>query len=94
MEHTYKSTNGPTEEEMKWIPQRIADRLVKLLETNLITKITTEDVIESFRMLNDDYDDWWARGLITIEQEKEFVYDLLDRLEKYDIFNVEDNTFI
>lgn len=54
---------------------------------------TTENVIEMFRMLNDDYDDFWARGLRTKEQEKEFVDKLINGMKKYGITDVVDDTF-
>ena len=91
----YKPPKGPKPEEMNWIASRIAEYCKnKIAKQGNNYKITTEDIIEIFRNMNDDFDDWWARGLNTREKEQIFLKDLLSRLEKYDIINVIDNTFI
>ncbi len=91
---SYKPPRGPEPEDMEWIANKVAYYLKNRLEKGTLTKITTEDVIEEFRSLNDDYDDWWARGLNTKEKELSFMKDLLTRLEHYDITAVVDNTFV
>ena len=96
---SYKPLCGPKPEDMNWLAERIAKYSKKLVqkhrkEGRLEYQLSTEDVIEIFRNMNDDYDDWWVRCLNTREKEKEFVKDLLTRMEKYDITDVVDNTFI
>lgn len=95
----YKPPCGPKPEDMNWLAERIAEYCKRRVqkyrdEGRSEYQLSTEDVIEIFRAMNDDYDDWWARGLNTKEKEKEFVKDLLTRMEKYDITDVIDNTFI
>lgn len=91
---SYKPTRGPESADMEWIAERVAYYLKNRLEKGTLTKITTEDIIEEFRSLNDDYDDWWSRGLNTKEKELSFMKALLTRLEHYDITDVVDNTFV
>ena len=95
----HKPLCGPKPEDMNWVAERVAEyckrRVQKYKEEGRPEyQLSTEDVIEIFRNMNDDYDDWWVRGLNTREKEKEFVKDLLTRMEKYDITDVVDNTFI
>lgn len=87
----YVPPKGPkTDEDFKYAASAIT-RL--LYNDSNIKKYTTEIIIEKFRMLNDDYDDWFGRGLRTDQQTKEFVYKLLEYLKPYGITEVEDNTF-
>lgn len=91
----YKPPKGPKPEEMNRLAERIAYYCkIKIEKQGNDYQITTEDIIDIFRSMNDDFDDWWARGLNTREKEQTFIKDLLSRLEKYDIINVIDNTFI
>ena len=59
-----------------------AERIVYYLKKRT-DKPTVEDVIDQFRLLNDDYDDYWARGLTTKGQQKLFITDLINRMKKY-----------
>lgn len=96
MDYTnYTTPRGPkTEADMIYIVRRIADTIHyrKLNTTDYV--VTTEDIIEIFRGMNDDYDDWYARGLTTKGAEYKFVYDLISRLNRYGISNIKDNTFV
>lgn len=67
----------------------IAESISKRLKN--VKKVTTEDVIESVRLINDEYDDAWAK--LPQQNEQPFVYSLLKYLEKYGITKVEDNSF-
>jgi len=71
----YKGTRGPVSESDKdFVADSIAWRIKQTGRKD------RESVIEMFRSMNDDYDDWWARGLRTRQQEQEFLDDLADRL--------------
>ena len=85
----YKAPRGPKPEDMAWIAMRIAQNLKSRLESGMLRKVTTEDVIEAFRNLNDDYDDYWARGLNTREKEQQFMQDLFRRLAVKGIKEIE-----
>ena len=67
----------------------IAEFISKRLKN--VNKVTTEDVIEAVRLINDEYDDAWAK--LPQQTEQPFVYSLLKYLEKYGITKVEDNSF-
>ena len=66
----------------------IASRLKKK------SKVTTEDVIEAFCRMSDDYDAFWSYNLRTHKEEKAFLDELLNCLEKYGITNVINNSGI
>ena len=87
--YAYKAPAGPASSDMDWIAGRIA----YYLKGRHLKTITTEDVIDEFRRMNDDYDDWFTRGLRTYKEEQVFVYDLVERLADYGITDVVDNTF-
>lgn len=91
---SYKPPRGPeTPEDMEWVADCVTRQLKTILEKGIISSVTTEDVIEAFRDMNDDYDDWWARGLNTREKEQKFMNELLLLLKHRGIEEVEDNTF-
>lgn len=96
---SYKPPRGPEPEDMEWVAERVAEyckrRVQKYKEEGRPDyQLSTEDVIEIFRSMNDDYDDWWARGLNTKEKSQAFVKELLSRMEKYDVTDVVDDTFV
>ena len=64
------------------------DYVAKRISRNLSEKPDVEDGIEQFRMMSDDYDDFWGRGLRTREQEQAFVEELLDALRRYGITEI------
>lgn len=53
-----------------------------------------ESVIERFRSMNEDYDDWWARGLRTHEQEQEFLDDIASRCKEDYGVRIEVQTYL
>lgn len=89
----YIPPRGPKPEDMKWIASRIACYIKSRLEKGNLKEVTTEIIIEEFRNMCDDYDDWWGRGLTNKETEYKFVKTLLADLEEYGITNVRDNTY-
>lgn len=79
---SYKPPRGPkTEEDMDFIAQSLGYQI----DAHYNGIVSREGVIELFRNMNDDYDDWWARGLRTREQEDAFVNDLVSRLAEYGV---------
>lgn len=91
---SYRPPRGPqTPEDMEWVADCVARRIKARIDRDPDFNVTTEDVIEAFRDMNDDYDDWWARGLNTREKEQTFMNELLLLLKHRGIEEVEDNTF-
>lgn len=95
----YKPPRGPKPEDMNWIAERIAEYCKQRVqryknEGRLDYQLSTEDIIEIFCGMNDDFDDYWSRGLNTKEKSQAFVKELLSRMEKYGITDVVDDTFI
>lgn len=91
----YRPPCGPeTPEDMELIADYVTKRIKAHIDKNPDLKVTTEIVIEAFRDMNNDYDDWWARGLNTKEKEQKFTKELLLLLKLRGIDEVEDNTFI
>lgn len=91
---SYRPPRGPqTPEDMEWVADCVARRIKARIDRDPDFNVTTEDVIEAFRDMNDDYDDWWARGLNTREKEQKFMNELLLLLKHRGIEEVEDNTF-
>lgn len=78
--------------DIEWVAERI-EGLLKYWSQKYNHPITTEDVIEAFMSMNDEYDDFWARGLRTVGEEKDFINELLVELRKYGIDEVIDNTW-
>ena len=70
-----------------------AESVAKYLKRRELDQITTEDVIEQLRSLSDMWDEYWAYGLRTKEDEQAFLDNFLVRLSDYGIDNVVDNTF-
>lgn len=58
----YKPLIGPKQEDMNWIAERVAEysknRVQKYKNQGRDYELSTEDIIDIFRSLNDDYDDW------------------------------------
>jgi uncharacterized protein Yka (UPF0111/DUF47 family) len=55
----YKPLRGPrTLEDMEWAADDITRKLKARLAKGIINSVTTEDVIEAFRDMHDDYADW------------------------------------
>lgn len=79
--------------DLPWIAGEIAKQLDYWTRVFGHDCYTVESAIEAFVMMNDDYDDWWARGLNTREKEQKFMNELLLLLKHRGIEEVEDNTF-
>ena len=84
----YSSLRGPqTDKELDDVAKAVARRVASYAE------VTTEDVIEAFRSMNPDYDDYYVRGLKSKKVQKYFVNKLISKLKKYGIDNVVNITF-
>ena len=90
--HHYKAPISRDKIDIDYIAERIAKAWNDGRWGNL-DRLTTESIIEFFALMNDDYDDFWSRGLRSEEESKKFVYEIIDALKKYGIDNVEDNMF-
>lgn len=85
----YYVTPEITEMDLKLAAESVAKSLKKMEGRD----ITTEIVIDRLRSLSDFWDEYWGYGLRTREDEKEFLYDFLDRLKEYGVTDVIDDTF-
>ena len=76
----YIPPKGPkTDHELDFVADTLAQYIKQTGRSDM------ESVVERFRNMNDDYDDWWARGLRTREQEQEFLDDIAHRMRKYGV---------
>ena len=80
-----------TIEEVKADLDFIADSISKQLDNRDL--ITTEKIIEQFVGMNDDYADFWSRGVNDYDVEKEFVTSLVDKLAEHGITDVLNNSY-
>lgn len=77
-------------DDISWIAEEIAKKL------DYWTKVlghdchTVESAIEAFVMMNDDYEDWWARGCNTPEAENRFVQALIDAMSSQGVELIDD----
>lgn len=91
---SYKPLRGPkTFEDVEWAVDCVARKMTVRIDRDPDFNVTTEDIIEAFRDMHDDYDDWWERGLNTREKKQRFINELLLLLKHRGIEEVEDNTF-
>lgn len=75
--HPYTAPRGPESASDKdWVAKVISDFVKRT------GRCDRESIIERFRDMNEDYDDWWARGLRTHEAEQEFLDDLARRCKE------------
>lgn len=76
--------------DIDWIAERIAPKLTYWTKTFGHDCYTVECAIEAFVSLNDDYADWWGRGVNTPEKEEQFVQALKDAMLSHGIGLVDD----
>ena len=75
----YKAPRGPrTDSEL----EQVAEVVSRTLKQRRVQP-TRENIVDAFRSMNEDYDDWWARGLRTREAEDKFLKDITSRMKKY-----------
>ena len=76
--------------DLPWIAGEIAKQLDYWTKVFGHDCYTVESAIEAFVMMNDDYDDWWARGCISPEAEDRFVQALIEAMNSRGIELVDD----
>ena len=87
----YATSRHPTISEeviyndLPWIAERIAKDLNHWTEKFGHDCYTVESAIEAFVMMNDDYEDWWARGCRSPEDEDRFVQSLIEAMRSQGI---------
>ena len=76
--------------DLPWIAGEIAKQLDYWTKVFGYNCYTVESAIEAFVMMNDDYDDWWARGCNSPEAEDRFIQALTEAMRSQGIELVDD----